>query len=183
MKATKAAPVRVHGFVVLMVTHSPQNPKTTHLDTLNLIRQYSTMHFARLACAGIGGGLALMFATAAVLTPDSRGHGTHEQLGLPPCTFATLVGVPCPTCGMTTSWCHLMHGHGIAAMRTHASGTLLGLAAMVACVWTMAFAATGKTYIVPPRERTLFWVAGGFGLLVLVEWLVRLRGQGISLFN
>jgi len=39
---------------------------------------------------------------------DARGHGTHQQLGLPPCTFYVIFQRPCPACGMTTSWAWLL---------------------------------------------------------------------------
>ena len=45
------------------------------------------------------------------LHPSTRGVGTHEQLGLPACTFLKLTGIPCPSCGLTTSFAHAAHGH------------------------------------------------------------------------
>ena len=139
--------------------------------------------YKRAICAVIGGGLAALLLTAAVLSPDARGHGTHEQLGLPPCTFATLCEMPCPLCGMTTAWCYLMHGNISSAMSTHATGTLLAVAAFSLCVATLVFAACGKTFIVPPPERAIFLSALAFLVLVIVEWIVRLNGKWIFLFG
>jgi hypothetical protein len=48
---------------------------------------------------------------ASRLTPSSNGVGTHEQLGFPACGFLTLTGWPCPSCGLTTSITHLVHGN------------------------------------------------------------------------
>jgi hypothetical protein len=45
------------------------------------------------------------------LRPATRGFGTHEQLGLPACTFLQLTGIPCPSCGLTTSFAHAAHLH------------------------------------------------------------------------
>ncbi len=58
--------------------------------------------------------IALAAATlglARYLRPSARGFGTHEQLGLPACTFLKLTGIPCPSCGLTTSFAHAAHWH------------------------------------------------------------------------
>ena len=46
--------------------------------------------------------------TAAWLTPSPAGHGTHTQLGLPPCGFLVFTGYPCPGCGLTTAFAHMI---------------------------------------------------------------------------
>ena len=43
------------------------------------------------------------------LEPDGRGIGTHEQLGLSPCGFMEITEIPCPMCGMTTTFTLLAH--------------------------------------------------------------------------
>jgi hypothetical protein len=59
-----------------------------------------------VAAAGLAGLLGL----AKTLVPDPRGFGTHVQLGLRPCAFATMTGRPCPTCGMTTAFAWFVRG-------------------------------------------------------------------------
>lgn len=49
---------------------------------------------------------SIMLVTGRLLTPSSSGVGTHQQLGFPPCLFLHFTGVPCPNCGLTTSFAH-----------------------------------------------------------------------------
>jgi len=58
----------------------------------------------------------------AVLTPDKSGHGTHQQLHLPPCPSVLLFDRPCPGCGLTTSWTALIHGQFAYAFHAHPLG-------------------------------------------------------------
>lgn len=62
---------------------------------------------------------------AALLHPDSRGHGTHMQLGLPPCPSVALFGLLCPGCGLTTSFAALAHGRIDLAFEAHPFGPIL----------------------------------------------------------
>jgi len=62
------------------------------------------------------------------LSPDAHGHGTHQQLGLPPCPSVIFFNRPCPGCGLTTSWTATIHGHFGEAFRAHPLGPFLYLA-------------------------------------------------------
>jgi hypothetical protein len=64
---------------------------------------------------------------AAFLRPDPHGHGTHQQLGFPPCPSVLMFDRPCPGCGLTTSWTALVHGDFATAFQAHALGPLLYL--------------------------------------------------------
>ncbi len=81
--------------------------------------------------------IALMSVSGVVLTmarwlsPAPNGWGTHQQLGLPPCFFHQMTGIPCPTCGMTTSFAHTVRLHFYEAFITQPFGLL-------ACLITMA---------------------------------------------
>lgn len=65
--------------------------------------------------------------TAACLHASPTGHGTHEELGLPPCPSALIFSRPCPGCGLTTSWTAFVHGQFGAAFHAHPFGPLLYL--------------------------------------------------------
>lgn len=74
-----------------------------------LITEYSSrdraQYIALLCAAGV------LLTLARWLTPAANGWGTHQQLGLPPCFFHQMTGLPCPTCGMTTSFAHTVRLH------------------------------------------------------------------------
>ena len=125
-----------------------------------------------LAAAGVG--LLGLLATAAVLRPSPSGHGTHQQLGLPPCTFSVLFHRPCPTCGMTTAWAHLMRGEWLAACRTNAGGALLGVLAIVAAPWLLGSAIRGRWLGVAPSERAAAWISAIVMLVTMIDWAIRL---------
>ena len=74
------------------------------------------------------------------LRPDPRGFGTHQQLGLPPCNFQEATGVPCPGCGLTTSFTNMAHGRVVDAFVAHLMGPplfLITLAVAVGAPWAM----------------------------------------------
>ena len=63
--------------------------------------------------------------TAAFLTPNPVGHGTHTQLGLPPCGFYLFTGVPCPGCGLTTCFSFMMRLDVVGAAQANPFGVML----------------------------------------------------------
>jgi hypothetical protein len=66
-------------------------------------------------------------SVAAFLHPSRSGHGTHEQLGLPPCPSVLLFDRPCPGCGLTTSWTAFVHGDFARSFHAHPLGPFLYL--------------------------------------------------------
>ncbi len=77
---------------------------------------------------------------AYMLHPDVRGVGTHESLGLPPCGLEAATGIPCATCGMTTSFSYAAHGDFVNAFINQPAGALLALlTTMTALVSGYAF--------------------------------------------
>lgn len=69
-----------------------------------------------------------------ILTPDPAGVGTHKKLGLPDCTMLRFTGIPCPFCGMTTSYTHFAHGDPVASFKTQPAGSLFFLLTIVGAV-------------------------------------------------
>lgn len=68
--------------------------------------------------------VAVMLA-ALYITPNPRGHGSHLQIGLPPCPAVLYTGRPCPSCGMTTSFAATLEGNWELATRAHPIGVPL----------------------------------------------------------
>ncbi len=128
----------------------------------------------RLALTLLAIGLAALLGVAWALEPNPKGRGTHEQLGLPPCTFVVLFGRPCPTCGMTTSWAWLMRGEVRAALRANASGTLLGMLALVGVPWLLASAGRGRWLPGTPGPALTAVAAVALVVIALVQWGWRL---------
>ncbi|HET6884185.1 MAG TPA: DUF2752 domain-containing protein [Pirellulales bacterium] len=112
------------------------------------------------------------------LRPDPNGFGTHQQLGLPPCTSVWLFGVRCPSCGMTTSWSHAVRGQWIKAVRANAGGALLAATAMVATPWLLVSAVRGRWLWGRPGDRALAIVACVLIAATLLDWMYRLGTQG-----
>jgi hypothetical protein len=120
-------------------------------------------------------GLIGVFVIAFCLDPYDGGQPrfseTHLQLGLPPCQFRTMTGIPCPSCGMTTSFAWLMHGRLDYSVRANAVGTLLALFCLMLIPWGLACALRGRTYLVRSLERGLLWTMVVFLSLLFIRWI------------
>jgi hypothetical protein len=86
-----------------------------------------------------GGSLALLIV-AATLRADPAGHGTHRQLGLPPCGWVVMYGKPCPSCGMTTAFAHAASGNLWESVQAQPFAGVLALGCACA-VWVGGHAA------------------------------------------
>lgn len=75
---------------------------------------------------------SVVLGIARCLHPSASGMGTHEQLGLSPCRFHALIGLPCPSCGLTTSFAYAAHFHFRQAFFASPFGLLLFVVAVLA---------------------------------------------------
>lgn len=107
------------------------------------------MNLNRCLAALIGLVLLSLLGAAAWLEPNPEGLGTHQQLGLPPCSMILLLGIRCPSCGMTTSWAHFMNGAWWSSLQANLAGFLLAAVALACCGWSGWTAVTGR---VPARR-------------------------------
>jgi hypothetical protein len=122
------------------------------------------------------GPLAVLI-TAATLTPSVAGHGTHTQLGLPPCGFLVYTGYPCPGCGLTTSFSHMIRLEVIGAFHANPFGILLFLCT-AAMVPLALFGIVRRLPVVDTLDRLhAEKVAIALSILSLVVWVVKIGLQ------
>ena len=135
--------------------------------------------YQRAALTVAGASLLALLATAAALKPHPRGYGTHQRLGLPPCTIVQLYDIRCPSCGMTTSWSCLMRGQLLSSGRANVGGLLLGLTALGCGPWMVISGLRGKWLWGPPREAMVAVVGMAIVMVTFIDWVVRLTiGSG-----
>lgn len=132
---------------------------------------------SRAASGVVATGCLGVLAVAAWMNPSARGHGTHTQIGLPPCSWAIWFDKPCPTCGMTTAFSHAGEARWLSAVLTQPAGAALAIATATAFWLALHVALTGSRlgamtgWLVRPRTMTLLG-AGLIGAWVykIVTW-------------
>ena len=130
---------------------------------------------SRLLLVLLAAALATPLVLVTRLRPSSIGLGTHQQLGLPPCAVRVVWGIPCPSCGMTTSWAHVVRGQGWSAMRASIGGTLLAVVDGVA-VLVIARAAWSGHWPRPVWAVAAAWAMVLIWMILLTQWAWRLWG-------
>src|SRR5262249_56136867 len=108
----------------------------------------------------VAAALIAVFAVAVWLRPyDADGQPlrmeTHRQLGLPSCQFYFLTGIPCPSCGMSTSFALLLHGDIGNSLRANAVGTLLAGLCLLLIPWCLASAYWKRPFFIRSLEKAL----------------------------
>lgn len=125
----------------------------------------------------LAGGLATVFGIAVWLNPyDDEGEpmrmATHRKLGLPPCTFNDVTGMPCPSCGMTTSFSLLMHGDIVNSLRANWVGTLLATACLLFIPWALVSVWRRKTLFFSSLDWPLMLGLLVLMVLMLLRWVL-----------
>ena len=159
----------------MAIVRPPLSQNDEELEPLDVLPVMS--RWVRGTLVGVALGLTALFAVAAYLNPygsdgAARRMETHLQLGLPECTFKRVTGLPCPSCGMTTSFALMMHGDFSDAMRANSVGVMLALTLLAAIPWCLASALWRRTLFVLSAERALMVIVIGLLSLMLVRWAV-----------
>ncbi|MEZ6113180.1 MAG: DUF2752 domain-containing protein [Pirellulaceae bacterium] len=127
----------------------------------------------------VGGATAVtLLVTAWMLRADSRGYGTHQQLGLPPCTFQQLFDMRCPSCGMTTSWALITRGQVAAAFQANVGGAVLAVLAAAIGPWCFASGVRGRWCGVQLNEWVALITLIAVMTVTIMDWCVRLWWSG-----
>ncbi|GAB4133697.1 MAG: hypothetical protein Kow0040_16350 [Thermogutta sp.] len=129
--------------------------------------------------AALGAALiAGLFLIARIMVPAECGYGSHRSLGLPACTSVTLLGIRCPTCGMSTAWANFVRGRWWSAMHANVTGLVLAVASVPVGIWLCLAAVEGRWRLLRPTPKLVLAAQLTFIAAALAEWIIRL-GMGI----
>jgi hypothetical protein len=140
--------------------------------------------WVRLCLVLIAVVLVGVFALAIWLDPYKDGRvwleGTHQQFGLPQCTFKDVTGLPCPSCGMTSSFALLMRADILRSLQANAVGTGLALALLITIPWCLASALRGRLLFIRSVEWVLLWFVIILTTSLLFRWLIVLADRFVT---
>jgi hypothetical protein len=139
----------------------------------------------RLLCTVLAGACLAVLLVGARLTPNGAGESTHMQLGFIPCQFLERTGLPCPTCGMTTSFSWFARGNLLASLWVQPFG--LALAGIVAITFWLALymAISAKpAWRLLAMLPTRLWLGPLMALAVIGwAWKIFIHLRGIDGWN
>ena len=138
---------------------------------------------ARLLALVIGAACLGVLTVAMILTPSPEGVGTHTSLaGFQDCQFLRRTGLPCPSCGMTTSFAWFVRGNVLASLYVQPMGFALAVLTTATAWAALYVAASGK-----PAYRLLRLMPASYYLIPLFAlavaawgWKMWLRLRGLD---
>jgi hypothetical protein len=135
------------------------------IDVANRRQRLSV--WGRLLAAGVALACLSVLVTAASLRPSPTGVGSHQRIGLQSCAFLDRTGLPCPSCGMTTSYTWMVRGNLLASFYVQPMGAVLALLTGAAFWAGLYIVLTGR-----PAHRLLRLVPSGYYLVPLFTWAI-----------
>src|SRR5262245_21383337 len=167
----------------------PENPGFEPVPTVELWSDEPEpiAWWVRLNLVAVALGFTAVLVIGALLHPyeadgTPKSQETHRQLGLPPCSFYVMTGLPCPSCGFTTSFSLVAHGDLPNALRANSVGALLALFCALGVPWALVSAWRRRYVFVASAEKVLITSLIVFVVLMLTRWaiilgLARLEGR------
>jgi Protein of unknown function (DUF2752) len=95
---------------------------------------------------------------------------THTQLGMQTCYFRKFIGLPCPSCGMTSSFALFVRGDLSHSLQANAAGTLLAVISLLFIFWGLVTAVRGRMVWLRSWEPAAVWLVLTFAAVMLVRW-------------
>jgi len=109
-----------------------------------------------------------------MMTPSPTGVGTHQQFGLPACLMLTLTGIPCPSCGLTTSFSHAAHLEFSQAVQVQPFGLLVFFLAVASIPISILIMTRHKPFsdllFSRSANRIMYWLLS----LYIVSWIYKI---------
>ena len=159
-----------------VVPDTVQRPVTETIEKVPIIftpsveRQTLTLG-GRLASLMVALAALSVLVTALLLKPSPEGMGTHRQMGFQRCEFLRTTNLPCPSCGMTTSFSFFARGNWLASLYVQPGGFVLALACG-AIFWAGLYAfVTGS-----PLHRLLRQIPGIYSVPIILGFLIAAWG-------
>jgi len=123
----------------------------------------------------VAAGLALVFAGSLGGLDLWRHHAPDDPSAdtFTICGLRLMTGIPCPSCGLTRSFCAIGRGDPARAFRDHPLGPLAFLLLGFLMVRSGWIAAGGRDRF-PRAARALVWALPYLILLWVLVWVVRL---------
>ncbi len=157
------------------------NPETDSSATLDALeaargrRRADAVLSTRIIATLTLGICATLLTIAARLTPDARGFGTHQQLGLGACGMLLTTGLPCPTCGMTTAFAYAVRGDLAGAAWAQTGGLVLALFTIALVPYSLTALVLGRWPFMRQLARIPpYWVFLALLTVLLGGWAIKL---------
>lgn len=120
--------------------------------------------------AGASLALGAVLIACAATAPSPSGRGTHQRWGLPACLICQVSGrTRCPSCGLTTAFCHILRGQIAQAQNCNPAGLPIFGLWLAAVGYCAAIALVGKRWL---AQELL--VSAVVFLILLGCWIVAL---------
>ena len=134
----------------------------------------------RVVALGIALACLAVLVTAVALVPHASGIGTHIALGMRPCGFEQRSGLPCATCGMTTSFSHFAKADFLSSAYVQPMGLVLAVLTGITFWASLYVALTARPVHrllkILPVTRIVFCLLGFAALAWLWKIVLRLNG-------